>query len=221
MQRHATCSCRSTATASRSTTRSCGWDNWIDAFKNFSSKIRAEVSIMVPRDVARLARRRLRGGARSRPHRRRRPQHRVAATSSPTGSPAGSRSTRSAARSSSATTRARSGSTPSPATSSPPGRSRASTPTRCRGSVQLDATGVPDAVRVNTVSGAVTARFDAGCRRQLHDQHGGRPTAARQHLDPAPAAGTPARHGDLDKHWTDVRINTVGGDINVLHSVRS
>src|SRR6478736_7097484 len=28
------------------------WDNWVDAFKNFSSKIRAEVSIMVPRDVA-------------------------------------------------------------------------------------------------------------------------------------------------------------------------
>jgi len=86
--------------------------------------------------------------------------------------------------------------------------------------VQVDVTGVPDSVRVNTVSGAVTLRFDpeapanytinsVGGRAQIDDHSVG-------------TRGTyTARHGNLDKSWTDVRINTVGGDINVLHSVRS
>ena len=27
--------------------------------------------------------------------------------------------------------------------------------------------------------------------------------------------------GDLDKRWTDLRVNTVGGDVNVLRTVRA
>jgi len=86
--------------------------------------------------------------------------------------------------------------------------------------VQLDTTGIPDKVRVNTVSGGVTVRFDpetpanytinsVGGRMQIDDHTIGT------------RGGYTGRYGNLDKSWTDVRINTVGGDISVLHTVRA
>lgn len=86
--------------------------------------------------------------------------------------------------------------------------------------VQLDVTGIPDAVRVNTVSGAVTLRFDPDAPANYTiNSVGGR---AQIDDTSVSARGTyTARHGNLDQSWTDVRINTVGGDINVLHSVRA
>ena len=88
------------------------------------------------------------------------------------------------------------------------------------GQVRLDATGVPDAVRVNTVSGAVTARFDPDAAANYTiNTVGGR--LQLDNISISTRGGYTGRHGDLDKSWTDVRIYTVGGDINVLHSVRS
>ncbi|TXK18716.1 DUF4097 family beta strand repeat-containing protein [Homoserinibacter sp. GY 40078] len=85
--------------------------------------------------------------------------------------------------------------------------------------VMLDATGIPDAVRVNTVSGSVTARLeaDAPAAYTVHTVSG------RLQLGDKTISGVRGRytdrHGVLDGHWTDVRVNTVSGDINVLHSV--
>jgi DUF4097 and DUF4098 domain-containing protein YvlB len=87
------------------------------------------------------------------------------------------------------------------------------------GNVFLDFTGTPDEVRVNTVSGNVTARLAPGTSAQYKVNTVG----GRIHLDDSyittvrgPFTG---RYGSLDKSWTDLRINTVGGDVSVLHAV--
>jgi hypothetical protein len=87
--------------------------------------------------------------------------------------------------------------------------------------IMLDASGIPDAVRVNTVSGAVTARFEPDTPASYTVQTvGGKLQLDAQSITGVKGRYT-ARHGDLDKHWTDVRVNTVGGDISILHTVRS
>lgn len=88
------------------------------------------------------------------------------------------------------------------------------------GHVFLDLLDVPDSVKVNTVSGNVTARFE--------------PTAAaaysiatvggKLHLDDSTIRGVrgryTGRHGILEGRWTDFRANTVSGDVSVLHVAR-
>jgi len=87
------------------------------------------------------------------------------------------------------------------------------------GNVFLDLTGHADEVRVNTVSGSVTTRLvpDAAAQYKINTVGG------RIHLDDSDISGTrgtfTGRYGSLDKTWTDIRVNTVGGDISVLHSV--
>jgi hypothetical protein len=87
------------------------------------------------------------------------------------------------------------------------------------GSVFIDATGTPDEIRVNTVSGAVTARLAPGAAAQYKINTVG----GRIHLDDSDISGTlgtfTGRYGSLDKSWTEVKINTVGGDVSVLHAV--
>ena len=87
--------------------------------------------------------------------------------------------------------------------------------------IMLDATGIPDSVRVNTVSGAVTARFEPETPASYTVQT----VSGKVQLDAQSVSVTKgrftARHGDLEGRWADVRINTVGGDINLLHAVRS
>ncbi|MCU1513781.1 MAG: hypothetical protein JWO10_871 [Microbacteriaceae bacterium] len=87
------------------------------------------------------------------------------------------------------------------------------------GTVFLDVTGVPDEIRVNTVSGSVTARLESGVAAQYRIST----VSGRIQLDEAHITGVhgqyTGRYGELDKHWLDFRVNTVSGGISVLHAV--
>ena len=87
------------------------------------------------------------------------------------------------------------------------------------GDVFLDLRGVPDEVRVNTVSGSVAARLENGVPAQYRINTVG----GRLQLDDSEISGISGgytgRYGSLDKHWLDFRANTVSGNISVLHQV--
>jgi DUF4097 and DUF4098 domain-containing protein YvlB len=89
------------------------------------------------------------------------------------------------------------------------------------GDVFLDFTGIPDDVRVNTVSGGVTLRLDDGvpARYRVHTVTG------KLQLDDTAVSGVRGKYtssyGELDKSWVDFTANTVSGDVSVLHSVRA
>lgn len=87
------------------------------------------------------------------------------------------------------------------------------------GDVFLDITGVPDAVKVNTVSGSVTARLAAGVPAQYTINT----VSGRIQLDESEIRGVhgayTGRYGQLDKKWLEFRANTVSGSISVLHAV--
>lgn len=87
------------------------------------------------------------------------------------------------------------------------------------GSVFLDATGTPDTIRVNTVSGAITTRLATGVAAQYKINTVG----GRIHLDDSEVSGVrgafTGKYGSLDETWLDFRANTVSGDVSVLHAV--
>ena len=87
------------------------------------------------------------------------------------------------------------------------------------GEVFTDITGIPDEVRINTVSGAVTTRLAPGVPAQYRINTVG----GKLHLDNTEVRGVhgqyTGKYGDLDAHWLDFRANTVSGNINVLHAV--
>jgi DUF4097 and DUF4098 domain-containing protein YvlB len=89
------------------------------------------------------------------------------------------------------------------------------------GDVFLDLAEVPDQVKVNTVSGTVTVRLEPTT-----------PTAytiatvgGRLQLDDSSVSGIrgkyTGKYGQLDGRWTDLRVNTVSGDVSVLHTARA
>jgi len=87
------------------------------------------------------------------------------------------------------------------------------------GSVFLDLEGTPDEVRVNTVSGAVTTRLAAGVPAQYKISTVG----GRVQLDDSEISGVrgsyTGKYGALDKNWLDFKASTVSGNISVLHAV--
>ena len=87
------------------------------------------------------------------------------------------------------------------------------------GSVFLDVTGTPDAIRVNTVSGGVTTRLAPGVAAQYKINTVG----GRIHLDDSEVSGVrgafTGKYGSLDETWLDFRANTVSGNVSVLHAV--
>ena len=198
-----------------------GWDNWIDVFKNFSGgNARADVSIMVPRAVA------LKLGV-------------VSANALVSGlTEDASLSTVSgelSVDSLQGDVRLNSVSgeigvsnhTGDVSLNTVSGEVTASgdihrfTGDTVSGSVFLDLSGTPDEVRVNTVSGAVTTRLAPGTAAQYKINTVG----GRIHLDDSDISGTrgtfTGRYGSLDKSWTDIKVNTVGGDVSVLHAVKA
>ena len=74
---------------------------------------------------------------------------------------------------------------------------------------------------INTISGNVTARLDADAGASYSINK----VAGRLQLDDAEFRGIQGgyrgKYGALEDRWTDVRINTVSGDISVLHAVRA
>ena len=87
------------------------------------------------------------------------------------------------------------------------------------GDVFLDITGVPDEVRINTVSGSITTRLAADVAAQYKINT----VSGRIQLDNSEIKGVrgayTGRFGTLDKSWLEFRANTVSGSISVLHAV--
>lgn len=87
------------------------------------------------------------------------------------------------------------------------------------GDVFTDITGIPDEVRISTVSGAVTTRLAAGVPVQYKINTVG----GKLQLDDSEIKGVhgqyTGKYGTLDARWLDFRANTVSGNINVLHAV--
>ncbi|RQP12846.1 MAG: hypothetical protein EAS51_01610 [Microbacteriaceae bacterium] len=196
------------------------WDNWIEAFKNFGSSVRAEVSVLVPRDIA------LTLGV-------------VSADALVTGLTSDAQlntvsgdvvadglagKLTANAVSGEVTVRDHDGAVGINTVSGDVIASGAITRFHADGvssEIMLDASGVPDAVHVNTVSGAVTARFEPDAPASYTVQTvAGKLLLDAQSISIVRGRYT-ARHGELDGKWTDVRINTVGGDVNILHGVRA
>jgi DUF4097 and DUF4098 domain-containing protein YvlB len=89
------------------------------------------------------------------------------------------------------------------------------------GSVFLDTAGIPDQIHANTVSGGVTLRLEADVPASYSISTVG----GKIQLDDGQITGVKGRYtgkfGVLDKHWVDLRINSVGGDVSVLRMVKA
>ncbi len=89
------------------------------------------------------------------------------------------------------------------------------------GDVFLDFTGTPDQVRVNSVSGGVTARLSA----EVAARYTINTVSGRIQLDDSEIRGVrgayTGKFGTLDKHWLDFKANTVSGNVSVLHATVS
>lgn len=87
------------------------------------------------------------------------------------------------------------------------------------GDVFADITGTPDEVRISTVSGSVTTRLAPGTPAQYKINTVG----GKVQLDDAEIKGVhgqyTGKYGTLDAKWLDFRANTVSGRINVMHAV--
>ena len=89
------------------------------------------------------------------------------------------------------------------------------------GDVFADITGTPDELRISTVTGTITARLDQGVpvAYTVNTVNG------RLQLDDSEIRGIRGRYtgkyGTLDGHWLDFRANTVSGNISVLHTSRA
>lgn len=89
------------------------------------------------------------------------------------------------------------------------------------GNVFLDLAEIPDQVKVNTVSGTVTVRLEPSTATAYSIAT----VAGKLQLDDSSISGIrgkyTGKYGQLDGRWTDLRVNTVSGDISVLHTVRA
>jgi DUF4097 and DUF4098 domain-containing protein YvlB len=88
------------------------------------------------------------------------------------------------------------------------------------GDVFLDLTGTPDSVKINTVTGKVTARLEAG----VATAYAINTVSGMLQIDDAALrvrGKFTGKTGALEGRWTDFRANTVSGDISVLHVART
>lgn len=89
------------------------------------------------------------------------------------------------------------------------------------GEVFLDLKGTPEEIRVNTVSGNVTARLAAGTPAQYKINT----LSGKLQLDDSSITGVrgsfTGKYGTLDKTWLEFKASTVSGDVSVLHSEAS
>ena len=87
--------------------------------------------------------------------------------------------------------------------------------------VIADLHGAPDRVRNNTVSGDLTVRFDAGAPARYSITT----LTGQLQLDDAQISGVKGqysgRYGQLAGSFTEVRANSVSGDVSVVHTERA
>lgn len=86
------------------------------------------------------------------------------------------------------------------------------------GDVFLDLGGIPDVVRVKTVSGNVTLRLEAGAPAQYRVNT----VSGTLQLDDTQITSVrgsySGKYGDLHKRWVEFSATTVSGDVVVMHS---
>jgi DUF4097 and DUF4098 domain-containing protein YvlB len=197
-----------------------GWDNWLDVFRQWTGKARADVSVMVPRDI------RIKLGV-------------VSATALVTGtnedanlstvsgdlvidSVSGDLSLNTV--SGELTIRNHTGKVNAHSVSgdiTAEGRLHSYSSDSVSGSVFLDSAGIPDRIHVNTVSGGTTLRLE----NDVPASYSISTVGGKIQLDDGQITGVKGRYtgkfGVLDKHWVDLRINSVGGDVSVLRTVKA
>lgn len=87
------------------------------------------------------------------------------------------------------------------------------------GNIYLDVRGIPEAAKINTVSGDITVRLDDGVAAAYTIST----VSGKLQLDDSSIRGVRGRftgkHGKLEGRWLDFRANTVSGDVSVLHAV--
>ena len=196
------------------------WDNWLDVFKSFRGSARADVSIMVPRDVSLkfgvVNAEALISGI-----------HDNASISTVNGdlvidsvtgdiqinSVSGEISVRNH------TGRISAHSVNGDITVS--GQVQGMTAEVVTGDIFLDLTGIPDELRLSSVSGSITARLD----EDVPVSYTINTVAGRLQLDDSEITGVRGRYtgkyGALDGRWLDFRANTVAGNVSVLHTARA
>jgi len=194
------------------------WDNWIDVFKSFRGNARADISIMVPRDIE------LKFGV-------------VSATALVSGlTEDASISTVSGdvvvdnmygdlqlnGVSGEIAVRNHYGQITAKTISgdiTASGEIMKFSGNSVSGEIFLDITGTPDEITASTVSGSVTTRLASGVAAQYKLNT----VSGRIQLDDAEIKGVhggyTGRYGSLDKTWLEFRANTVSGSISVLHAV--
>ena len=84
--------------------------------------------------------------------------------------------------------------------------------------VVLDLHGIPESARINTVSGAVSVRLEDGVAYNCTVNT----ATGRLQFDDAEIRGVRGSYvkqgGELSGQWLDLRVNSVSGDIAVLHA---
>lgn len=195
-----------------------GWDNFIEVFKSFGGSAQADVSIMVPRNVALkfgvISASALISGLSS-----------DASVSSVSGSVVVDGHTGAlqlnsvggelAVRNHSGSINAHTVSGDIAATGE---ITRLSADT-VSGDVFLDLAGTPDEVKIQTISGSITTRLAAGVAAQYKINT----VSGRLQLDDSEIKGVhgsyTGKYGSLDHSWPEFKASTVSGSISVLHAV--
>ncbi|HEV7741418.1 MAG TPA: DUF4097 family beta strand repeat-containing protein [Pseudolysinimonas sp.] len=197
-----------------------GWDNWLDVFKSWTGRARADVSVMVPRDI------RVKLGV-------------VSASALLSGvNEDASLSTVSGdlvvdsvsgdlvlnSVSGEITVRnhyGRIGANSVSGDITAAGTLHRFAADSVSGAIMIDTADIPDEIRVNTVSGAVTVRLGADVPASYALNTVGGKLQIGDHSITGIKGRYSGKWGELDKRWTDLRVNTVGGDVSVLRAVRA
>ena len=197
-----------------------GWDNFIDVFRSFKDNARADVSIMVPRDVD------LKFGV-------------VSASGLISGLTADAKvSTVSGdividniygdlelnSVSGEVSVRNHYGAITAKTVSgevTASGEILKFTSNGVSGNVFLDVTGTPDKINVKTVSGDVTVRLEA----HVPAQYSVSTMSGKLQLDSSEITGIrgqyTGKYGDLHGRWLEFASATVSGDVAVMHAART
>ncbi|MHA6669508.1 DUF4097 family beta strand repeat-containing protein [Homoserinimonas sp. A447] len=86
------------------------------------------------------------------------------------------------------------------------------------GNIMLDLAGIPDTARVSTVSGDVTVRLAPGVPAEYKINT----VSGKVQLDDSDITGVvggySGKYGQLDDSWLEFRATTVSGDVSVMHA---
>ncbi|MCC7128631.1 MAG: DUF4097 family beta strand repeat protein [Microbacteriaceae bacterium] len=85
------------------------------------------------------------------------------------------------------------------------------------GDVFVDLKGIPDKVNIKSVSGSITARFEP----EVPAQYKVSMLSGRLQLDDSEIVGVrgsySGKYGELDRRWVEFTANTVSGNVSVMH----